>query len=197
LDEVEKAHPEVMNLFYQVFDKGVLNDGEGREIDCRNAVFFITSNLGSSALMQNRETVVDASMEALEKALRPHLEAHFKPALLARMRILCFKPLSDETIRGIINLKLSIQAKRLREARELELVWDTETEHQIAALCAHADNGARMAEQVIERWILPPVAGETLTRLSQRMPLKRVEVTARDGGFQLTFLPEQVVEEAA
>ncbi|MCO5063380.1 MAG: type VI secretion system ATPase TssH [Rhizobiaceae bacterium] len=197
LDEVEKAHPEVMNLFYQVFDKGVLNDGEGREIDCRNAVFFITSNLGSSALMQNRETVAGASMEALEAALRPHLEPHFKPALLARMRILCFKPLSDETIRGIINLKLTAQAARLREARGLELVWDTETESQIAALCAHADNGARMAEQVIERWILPPVAEETLTRLSQRMPLERIEVTARDGGFQLTFLPEYALDEAA
>lgn len=197
LDEVEKAHPDVMNLFYQVFDKGILNDGEGREIDCRNVVFFITSNLGSDALMQNRETVADASMEALEKALRPHLEGHFKPALLARMRILCFKPLSDETIRSIINLKLSGQASRLREARGLELVWDEATEGQIASLCAHAENGARMTEQVIERWILPSVAEETLMRLSHRIPLERVEVTARDGGFELTFLPEYEVREAA
>ena len=190
LDEVEKAHPDIMNLFYQVFDKGVLNDGEGREIDCRNAVFFMTSNLGSDAIMQNRETVEGASMEALEKALRPHLEGHFKPALLARMRILCFKPLSDETIRSIIAMKLGAQARRLAEVRGLTLTWDAEAEAQIAALCAHADNGARMAEQVIERWILPPIAEETLDRMTRRHSLTGVEVSARDGGFQLTFLPD-------
>ena len=196
LDEVEKAHPDIMNLFYQVFDKGVLNDGEGREIDCRNAVFFMTSNLGSDAIMQNRETVEGASMEALETALRPHLEGHFKPALLARMRILCFKPLSDATIRSIIAMKLGAQATRLAEARGLALTWDAATEGQIAALCAHADNGARMAEQVIERWILPPIAEETLDRLTRRQPLTGVSVTARDGGFELTFLPD-LAEEAA
>jgi type VI secretion system protein VasG len=126
----------------------------------------------------------------LEKALRPHLEGHFKPALLARMRILCYKPLSDETIRNIISIKLTAQAARLAEARGLEMVWDSETEQQIAALCAHADNGARMTEQVIERWILPPIAEEALERLTRQVPLQRIEVTARDGGFQLTFLPE-------
>lgn len=195
LDEVEKAHPDIMNLFYQVFDKGVLNDGEGREIDCKNAVFFMTSNLGSEALIQNRETVVGASMEALEKALRPHLEGHFKPALLARMRILCFKPLDHETIRAIIKLKLIAQAARLTETRGMELTWDDATEDQIADLCAHAENGARMTDQVIERWILPPIAEETLERMTKLEPLERIEVTARDGGFEVTFLP-QIAEQA-
>lgn len=193
LDEVEKAHADIMNLFYQAFDKGVINDGEGREINCSNIVFFMTSNLGSEALMQNRETVESASMEQLEKALRPHLEGHFKPALLARMRILCYKPLSEETIRAIISLKLSAQAARLAESRGLALRWDDATCDQIAALCAHADNGARMTEQVIERWILPPIADETLARVLDQMPLTEVSVTARDGGFELSFEPAREV----
>ncbi len=190
LDEVEKAHADVMNIFYQAFDKGIINDGEGREIDCKNIVFFMTSNLGSDALMQNRETVKNASMEALEKALRPHLETHFKPALLARMRILCFKPLESETIRMIIDLKLAGQAKRLKDVRGLELTWDETVTAQIEDLCSHADNGARMVEQVIDRWILPPIAEEALQRITREEVFDQVQVAARDGGFELTFLPE-------
>lgn len=190
LDEVEKAHSDIMNLFYQAFDKGVINDGEGREIDCKNLVFFMTSNLGSEAIMQNQETVATASMEALEKALRPHLEQHFKPALLARMRILCFKPLDKETIASIITLKLDQQAELLRESRGIALTWDAQTLEQIAALCSHAENGARMIDQVIERWILPPIAEEALERIVSHDPIEEVHVCAKDGGFELTFLPE-------
>ncbi|MEQ5778152.1 type VI secretion system ATPase TssH [Thalassospira sp. NFXS8] len=190
LDEVEKAHPDVMNIFYQGFDKGVINDGEGREIDCRNVVFFMTSNLGSDALMQNRETVEDASMEALEKALRPHLQEHFKPALLARMRILCFKPLSSESIRQIIDLKLNALAHRLQKVRGLELSWNDNVLALIEDLCSHADNGARMVEQVIDRWILPSIAEEALQRISLHASLDALELDAADGGFVMTFLPE-------
>lgn len=189
LDEVEKAHPDVMNLFYQAFDKGVLNDGEGREIDCKNIIFFMTSNLGSDALMQNRETVATASAEALEKALRPHLEDHFKPALLARMRILTFKPLDDETIASIIGLKLANQATLLREGRGVTLSWDDVCVAQIASLCSHSENGARMVEQVIDRWLVPPIAEEALQRITSHHAMDQVNVTARDGGFELEFLP--------
>ncbi|OKH86427.1 type VI secretion system ATPase TssH [Thalassospira sp. TSL5-1] len=190
LDEVEKAHPDVMNIFYQGFDKGVINDGEGREIDCRNVVFFMTSNLGSDALMQNRETVESASMEALEKALRPHLQEHFKPALLARMRILCFKPLSSESIQQIIDLKLNGLAARLKKVRGMELRWNDSVLALIEDLCAHADNGARMVEQVIDRWILPSIAEEALQRISDHVSLDGLELDAADGGFVMTFLPE-------
>ncbi|WP_039017023.1 type VI secretion system ATPase TssH [Halocynthiibacter namhaensis] len=195
LDEVEKAHADVMNIFYQAFDKGVLNDGEGREIDCKNIVFFMTSNLGSDALMQNRENVVSASMESLETALRPHLETHFKPALLARMRILCFKPLESDTICMIIDQKLASQAKRLKDVRGLELTWDETVTAQIEDLCAHSDNGARMVEQVIDRWILPPIAEEALQRITREETFEAVEISARDGGFELTFLPENKASE--
>ncbi len=190
LDEVEKAHPDVMNIFYQGFDKGVINDGEGREIDCRNVVFFMTSNLGSDALMQNRETVETASMEALEKALRPHLQEHFKPALLARMRILCFKPLSSESIQQIIDLKLNGLAARLQKVRGMELHWNDAVLALIEDLCAHADNGARMVEQVIDRWILPSIAEEALQRIADHASLDGLELDAADGGFVMRFLPE-------
>lgn len=189
LDEVEKAHPDVMNIFYQGFDKGLINDGEGREIDCRNVVFFMTSNLGSDAIMQNRETVDNASLDALEKALRPHLQEHFKPALLARMRILCFKPLSSDTIREIIALKLQLLGERLRDARGLNLSWDQQAIDLIEELCTHSENGARMVEQVIDRWILPQVAEEALARISSRTPLDALELSAAEGGFVMTFLP--------
>lgn len=196
LDEVEKAHPDVMNIFYQGFDKGVINDGEGREIDCRNVVFFMTSNLGSDALMQNRETVENASMEALEKALRPHLQEHFKPALLARMRILCFKPLSSESIQQIIDLKLNGLAARLKKIRGMDLRWNDAVLALIEDLCAHADNGARMVEQVIDRWILPSIAEEALQRISDHASLDALELDAADGGFVMTFLPETADETA-
>lgn len=190
LDEVEKAHPDIMNLFYQAFDKGLINDGEGREIDCKNIVFFMTSNLGSEAIMQNADTVSNASMEALEKALRPHLEDHFKPALLARMRILCFKPLDEQTISSIISLKLTSLASRLKKARNLTLTWDKSVNTHIAGLCTHSENGARMVEQILDRWILPPIADETLARMTTESPFAEVKVLARDGGFELTFLPD-------
>lgn len=189
LDEVEKAHPDIMNLFYQAFDKGEVYDGEGREIDCKNIVFFMTSNLGSDAIMQNKEAVETATNEALETAIRPHLTQHFKPALLGRMRILVYRPLSDEVIRDIIHAKLWQQAARFREKRGIEFSWDDATENAIAGLCEHANNGARMVEQVITRWLIPPVADETLVRMTNEQPLTTVEISVEDGGFSFKFLP--------
>lgn len=190
LDEVEKAHADIFNLFLQAFDKGVINDGEGREIDCRNVVFLLTSNLGAEALLDNRETVETASQEALEVAIRPHLATHFKPALLSRMRILCFKPLASDVLRSIIEMKLAATAERLAEGQRITLTWDETLVPQIESLATHAENGARMIEQVIDRWILPAIADETLERIVQREPLETVQVSARDGGFEITCLPE-------
>ena len=190
LDEVEKAHPDVMNLFYQAFDKGVLNDGEGREIDCKNVIFFMTSNLGSDELSQNKKTVASASLEALEKALRPHLEEHFKPALLARMRILTYKPLDDETIASIIGIKLENQGRLFEQGLGIKFRYDEACIAQIASLCAHSENWARMVEQVIDRWLVPPIAEEALQRITTHHSFNEVNVSARDGGFELEFLPE-------
>lgn len=190
LDEVEKAHPDILNLFYQVFDKGVLNDGEGREINCANAVFFLTSNLGSDALMQNRETVKNGSHDALETAMRPHLGEFVKPALLARMRVLIYRPLGSDTLRRIITLRLAQQAERLSKVRKLDFTWDDVAVELIESLCNHQENGARMVEQVIERWVLSAIADETLTRMAKAQPLTAVRLSARDDGFELGFEPE-------
>ncbi len=189
LDEVEKAHADIMNLFLQAFDKGVINDGEGRVIDCRNVIFFLTSNQGAEALTQNPETVANAGQEALVKALRPHLMQHFSPAMLARMRVLCYRPLTPETLNEIIGLKLKATADRLAQNRDLGLEWDDDLVATIADLAAHSENGARSVEQVIDRFILPGIAEETLTRISNEEPLENVVVSAAHGGFALTFLP--------
>lgn len=197
MDEVEKAHPDVLNVFYQAFDKGVINDGEGREIDCKNAIFFLTSNLGSEALMENRETVAGASNDVLEAAIRPHLQGFFKPALLARMQILVYKPLDQATLEMIIDLKLSAVKERLGKTRKVTLSWDNAAKKQIVNLCAHADNGARMVDQVIDKWILPHIAEEALERMVSRTPFDAVDVSAQDGGFMIEFLPAIESEDAA
>lgn len=189
LDEVEKAHADIMNLFLQAFDKGVINDGEGREIDCRNVIFFLTSNLGAEALAQNPETVAGASQDQLVKAIRPYLLEHLNPAILARMRVLCYRPLSRETLHAIITLKLRVTADRLAEKRSVELVWEEGLLEAIEALAAHAENGARSVEQVIDRFILPGIAEETLLRIAGQSPLKRVRVMAAEGGFALEAFP--------
>lgn len=190
LDEVEKAHADILNLFLQAFDKGVINDGEGREIDCQNIVFFMTSNLGADALMENSETVAKASQEALEKAIRPHLASHFKPALLSRLTVLCYKPLSSDTRLQIIDLKLNITAKRLADTRSLEFNWDDSVVDLIDNLAAHSENGARIIDQTIDKYLLSAIAEETLLRISEGQPLHAVHIRAEDGAFSLSFTSE-------
>ncbi len=198
LDEVEKAHPDIMNLFFQAFDKGEIADGEGREIDCKNVVFFMTSNLGSEALTDNAETVMGASNDALEKALRPHLLQHFKPALLARMHVVCFKPLPPEIIEAIVEHKLGQQARRLYETRRAALEWTPAVRGAIAELCGHTENGARAVEQVIDRRLTPVIAEEALTRIAGGAPLKtvRLDLDVEDQRFRFEFLPPAVEGEA-
>lgn len=190
LDEVEKAHPDILNLFYQVFDKGTLNDGEGREIDCSSAVFFMTSNLGSDALIQNADRLQDANQSQLVTALTPHLEQFFKPALLARIQLLVYKPLSSSTLRRIIEARLRQQAERIKAVRQVELTWDEPAVDLIESLCSHTDSGARLVDQVIERWIITSIVDETLDRMVQRAEFSTVSVSAREGGFVMSFAPE-------
>lgn len=189
LDEVEKAHPDVLNLFLQAFDKGVINDGEGREIDCKNIVFFMTSNLGAEALLENQDAVADASQDALAKAIRPYLASHFKSALLSRLTLLCYKPLTPAVRSEIIELKLSATAERLGTTRGLSLVWDEVVVAAIDGLAVHTESGARMVDQTIDRFLLSAIAEETLSRIAQGHALTRVSVGVLDGGFTLTFEP--------
>ncbi|MCE8017131.1 type VI secretion system ATPase TssH [Halomonas sp. MCCC 1A17488] len=170
LDEVEKAHPDVLNLFYQAFDKGELADGEGRLIDCKNVVFFLTSNLGYEAIVAH---VDDPA--ALDDALYPVLAGFFKPALLARMEVVPYFPLGADTLRDIVVAKLDTLAERIRTRhRQAEVVLDEALRDAICVRATRSENGARMLESVIDGELLPPVSRALLDRLARREPVTRV-----------------------
>ncbi|UYG03904.1 type VI secretion system ATPase TssH [Halomonas sp. LR3S48] len=170
LDEVEKAHPDVLNLFYQAFDKGELADGEGRLIDCKNVVFFLTSNLGYEAIVAHAD-----EPDALDDALYPVLAAFFKPALLARMEVVPYFPLGADTLRDIVAAKLDTLAERIRARhRQAEVVLDEALRDAICARATRSENGARMLESVIDGELLPPVSRALLDRLARQEPVTRV-----------------------
>ncbi|MBT0028852.1 type VI secretion system ATPase TssH [Vibrio alginolyticus] len=162
LDEVEKADPEVLNLFYQVFDKGTLNDGEGRTIDFKNTLIIMTSNLATheieSLVHQSKE--IDANIIA--EAIRPTLNQHFKPALLARMSVLPFVPLSDEAMTEIIHHKLNKVSQRLQSHHKLSLSYEESLVEFVLGNCRLAETGARNIDAVINRQLLPQLSTQLL-----------------------------------
>ncbi|WP_324016518.1 type VI secretion system ATPase TssH [Aeromonas hydrophila] len=178
LDEVEKAHPDVLNLFYQAFDKGELADGEGRIIDCKNVVFFLTSNLGFQTIVDHAE-----QPDVLLDALYPELAAFFKPALLARMEVIPYLPLGHDTLVQIVDGKLNRLVKLLKERFGAEVVLDDEVAEEILLRANRSENGARMLESVIDGALLPPVSLQLLQRLSAGEPIKRVHFSVADHQF--------------
>ncbi|MEL1221166.1 type VI secretion system ATPase TssH [Aeromonas hydrophila] len=178
LDEVEKAHPDVLNLFYQAFDKGELADGEGRIIDCKNVVFFLTSNLGFQTIVDHAELP-----DVLLDALYPELAAFFKPALLARMEVIPYLPLGHDTLVQIVGGKLNRLVKLLKERFGAEVVLDDEVAEEILLRANRSENGARMLESVIDGALLPPVSLQLLQRLSAGEPIKRVHFSVADHQF--------------
>lgn len=167
LDEVEKADPEVLNLFYQVFDKGILADGEGRVVDFRNTVIFMTSNLGTEVTMQLAQSAqVIPSSDELGKALRPALTRHFKPALLARMTVVPFFPIAREVLRQIVDLKLAQVAARLQDSHGVKLAFAATVSDAIAARCQEADTGARNVDHIVREQQLPVLASFVLSMLA-------------------------------
>lgn len=178
LDEVEKAHPDVLNLFYQAFDKGELADGEGRIIDCKNVVFFLTSNLGFQTIVDYAEQPDD-----LLDALYPELAAFFKPALLARMEVIPYLPLGHDTLVQIVGGKLNRLVKLLKERFGAEVVLESEVAEEILLRANRSENGARMLESVIDGALLPPVSLQLLQRLSAGEPINRVRFSVADHQF--------------
>ncbi|WP_324056996.1 type VI secretion system ATPase TssH [Aeromonas caviae] len=178
LDEVEKAHPDVLNLFYQAFDKGELADGEGRIIDCKNVVFFLTSNLGFQTIVDHAE-----QPDVLLDALYPELAAFFKPALLARMEVIPYLPLGHDTLVQIVGGKLNRLVKLLKERFGAKVVLDDEVAEEILLRANRSENGARMLESVIDGALLPPVSLQLLQRLSAGDPIKRVHFSVADHQF--------------
>ncbi|HET7921786.1 MAG TPA: type VI secretion system ATPase TssH [Gammaproteobacteria bacterium] len=165
LDEVEKAHPEIMNLFYQVFDKGVLNDSEGRVVDFKNTVILMTSNLGSDVLIKMGTATPPATVEALTEAIRPELQRFFKPALLARMKIVPFYPITGDNLKSIIRMKLDKVGKRLKQNQGLVFSYTDKVVEQIAARCTDVESGARNIDHIVNGALLPLLATRILEQI--------------------------------
>jgi type VI secretion system protein VasG len=190
LDEVEKAHPDVMELFFQVFDKGVLEDGEGREVDFKNTVILLTSNVGSdliASLCADPETKPEA--EALADAIRPELRKHFPAALLGRLVVVPYYPISTEMMREITRLQLARIQARVRENHAAELVCADSVVEAVIARCREAESGARAVDRILTHSLLPQISAEVLTRMAAGESFSRVEVDLDPAGefrFQVT-----------
>jgi type VI secretion system protein VasG len=193
IDEVEKGHLDVLNLFYQVFDKGQLSDGEGRNIDFRNTVIFLTSNLASNTLLQQAEAGT-RSAEDMIAAIRPELARHFKPALLARMTIVPYWPLDASCLQELVRIRLKRLAGQLQERHALRLSWSDAILNAIAARCREVDSGARNIDHVLNGSLLPQLSAEIVSRLGSSADSSNPEGgfdldVEADGAFSVTFRP--------
>jgi type VI secretion system protein VasG len=183
LDEVEKAHPDVMELFYQVFDKGQLEDGEGREIDFKNTVIILTSNVATDTVMKLcADPDTRPEPDGLVEAIRPELIKVFKPALLGRMVVVPYYPISDDVMREIVRLKLGQIGRRLDENHGAQFGFDDEVVSEITGRCKEVESGARNADQILTRTLLPEMSGEFLSRMAAGEPVSRVHIGVGEGG---------------
>jgi len=185
LDEIEKAHPDVLELFFQVFDKGVLDDAEGREIDFRNTLIILTGNVGSSQIMQaclNKPAAELPAADALAETLRPALYKSFKPAFLGRMKVVPYYPISDDILTGIITLKLQRLRERIAANHQAAFLWDDRLVEAILARCTEVDSGARNVDHILNGTLLPAVAETVLARMVEGEPIRRIRATANKRG---------------
>ncbi len=193
LDEVEKAHPDVLELFYQVFDKGNLEDGEGRSIDFKNTIIILTTNAATdtlSKLTADKETMPDA--EGLALAIKPELNKIFKPAFLGRMVIIPYFPIRDEALKKIIHLKIGKIQRRLQENHRITLVVDDSAIEEVAKRCTEVESGARNVDNILSNTMLPEISREVLTRMAEETPSDRVQIgVGTDGRFTYTWLSNE------
>ncbi|PVZ37287.1 type VI secretion system ATPase TssH [Pseudomonas sp. CC120222-01a] len=185
LDEVEKAHPDVLELFFQVFDKGVLDDGEGREINFRNTVIILTSNTGTERIMQTCLNAAELpTPDAIVDGLRDELNQVFKPAFLGRLSIVPFYPVQDQILERIVALKLERIAKRFARNHQAELSYDEALVKAIAARCTEVDSGARNIDNILSQTLMPELAQRVLERMAQDAPIERLTIElGSDGDF--------------
>ena len=166
LDEVEKAHPDISNLFYQVFDKGVLTDGEGKEINFKNTVIILTSNLATDIIQEMTAEEDEVSIDAVTSAIRPMLSEYFKPALLARMNVLPFVSLKADAMSMIVKLKLDKVKKTLMDNNKIILNYTDKVQEQITARCTEVETGARNIDYILNANIFPKISRELLTKMT-------------------------------
>jgi type VI secretion system protein VasG len=189
LDEIEKAHRDVLDIFYQVFDRGTMRDGEGREIDFRNCVILMTSNLGSAQIDEATTDNPDIAQAALLDAIHAQLVAHFQPALLARFQTLVYRPLDATALASIVRLKLAKVGERLRRQHDVELVCDESLIGAMAELCLARESGARNVDAFLNQRILPTVSRELLARMaSGAAPAKIALSSSAEGNLTIDFI---------
>lgn len=178
LDEVEKAHPDVLELFFQVFDKGMMEDGEGRDIDFKNTIIILTSNAGTDTLMKLMADPETApSPEGLVKALKPELDKIFKPAFLGRMVIIPYFPVRDEALKKIITLKLAKIQRRLMENHKVTLEVDPALVDEVAKRCTEVESGARNVDNILTNTLLPSISRRILAGMAEGQKLSRIHVS--------------------
>jgi len=188
LDEVEKAHLDVLNLFYQVFDKGMLSDGEGKEIDFSNTVIFLTSNLATDVITEMTTGDDKPDHDTLLTAVRPILSEHFKPALLARMTVIPYFTLAQDALAGIVRLKLDKIARRLQHNNKMRFEYSDAVVQQIAARCTEVETGARNIDFILRGTVMPLMSQEILARMSGEVQPTAVTLdVSDDGDFTVAF----------
>ncbi len=188
LDEVEKAHPDVHEIFFQVFDKGVMEDGEGRLIDFKNTLIILTTNVGTDLIMgmcKDPELLPDP--EGIAKALRPPMLKTFPAALLGRIVVIPYYPLADAVLQNIIRLQLERVVQRIRHNHEAELRYDEEVVRLIASRCTEPESGGRMIDAILTNTLLPQVSRAFLERISQGEATHQIGISVKDGEFGYSF----------
>jgi type VI secretion system protein VasG len=188
LDECEKADPEVLNLFYQVFDKGVLNDGEGRTVDFKNTIVILTSNLATDVITQMFQAPEPPTIEAVRDAIKPALTKHFKPALLARMSVVPYVPIQREILKDIAAMKLNSLAGRLHTSHRIKTEFAPEVLEEFARRCTDMDSGARNVDHVLRASLMPQLSRELLEQLASGAAPTHLHVgLSPSGDWDLAF----------
>jgi type VI secretion system protein VasG len=188
LDEVEKAHPDVHEIFFQVFDKGVMEDGEGRLIDFKNTLIILTTNVGTDLIMNLcKDPDLLPEPEGIAKALRAPLLKSFPPALLGRLVTIPYYPLSDSVLGQIIRLQLSRVVARIRQNHGAELSYDAGVINLISARCTEPESGGRMIDAILTNALLPAISRELLQRIAAGEPTKSIGVSVKDAEFAYAF----------
>jgi type VI secretion system protein VasG len=183
LDEVEKANENVQEIFYQVFDKGTLQDDKGNDVDFKNTIILLTSNVGTDTIMKvcaDPETRPDSI--GLAEALRPDLLKAFKPALLGRIHIVPYFPLADEVVHQIIKLQLKRIGDRLRDNHRATFTYDDALLRTIANRCKEVESGARNVDHILTGTLLPNISRSVLTRMAEGTPIESVHVSVDESG---------------
>jgi len=188
LDEVEKAHSDVHEIFFQVFDKGQMEDGEGRLIDFKNTIILLTSNVGSDLIMNMcKDPELLPSVEGLQKALREPLLKVFPAALLGRLAVIPYFPLSDEVVKEIARLQLGRIESRIRENHNAEFVVEDPVIDLIASRCTELESGGRMIDAILTQTMLPSISTAFLNRMIEGEKVSRVRVGVSDSDFVYDF----------